>query len=66
MEVDLIFRDKREEVLNDLLGPAFTEFSAGLQRGEVKQLEPGDEQFIRAKIEAALEGANLKLTNETD
>lgn len=63
MEVDRLIKDKREEILNDLLGPAFTEFSAGLQRGEVKQLEAGDEKFIRAKIEEALSTSALGLSD---
>ena len=61
MEVDRLIRDKREEILNDLLGPAFTKFSEGLQKGDVKKLEPGDEQFIRAKIEDALSGVKPAL-----
>lgn len=60
-EVDLIVRKEREKVLNTLLGSAFGKFSESLTKGETLELEPGDEQFIRAKIEEALNGATVGL-----
>lgn len=48
-------------MLNTLLGSAFSKFSDSLTKGETLELEPGDEEFIRAKIEEALNGATIGL-----
>ena len=64
MVVDVGFRDAREEVLNTLLSEAWHQYSAALDVGKKLELEHGDMEFIRAKVAKALEGVELRLTDE--
>lgn len=64
MEIDMVFRDKREEVLNVVLGNMFEKFSSSLQKGVVLELEPGTEKFISEVINKALDGALAGVLDE--
>lgn len=64
MVVDVGFRDAREEVLNTLLSEAWHQYSAALDVGKKLELEHGDMEFIRAKVNKALERLDLGISDD--
>lgn len=61
--LDMAIADRREEVLNELLSGAWTEYTEAISRGEVRELEAKYKPFISTVVADFIVPKELPVAN---